>query len=122
MLLSQKFHVAGVANSTVTDDGLFSTESEKKTISHIRLVLDEVADNDVHVYHEKTKIHDIPDRLFDVENSTGAINLAKPGARINDLEIAFPIPVGESIKIAIKCGATATDIYGAYFYEIGGGA
>jgi len=121
MMLSQWFHVAGVANSIVTDAGLVSTDAEKKTISHIRLVVDEVADNNVQVYHERTKVHDIPDRLFDVENATGAINLAKPGARINDLEMAFPIPVGESIKIAMKCGATATDLYGAYFYEITGG-
>ncbi len=122
MLQSQNFHVVGVANSIVTDAGLISTDAEKKTISHIRLLLDEVANNDVHVYHERTKIHDIPDRLFDVENAAGTINLAKPGARINDLEIAFPIPVGEKVAVAIKCGATATDIYGAYFFEITGGA
>lgn len=120
MLLTQWFHVAGVTNSIAYDDGLKSTETEKKVLHSIRLVLDEVADNQVQVYHERTKLHDFPDRLIDVENSTGAINLAKPGARINDIEVEFPIPVGESVKVAMKCGATATDAYGVYVYEIGG--
>ena len=119
MILTQYFHVAGVTNSITYDDGIQSTSAEKKTLHSIRLVLDEVADNQVQVYHERTKIQDWPDRLFDVESATGNINLAKPSVRENDLEVSMPIPVGETVKIAIKCGATATDIYGCYVYEIG---
>jgi hypothetical protein len=118
MIFSQYFHVAGIANTIQYDDGLKSTEAEKKRLLSVRLVVDEVADNRVQGYHERAKIFDYPDRLIDEETSTGSIDKAKPGARINEIEIGLEIPVGEVFKVAIQCGATATDIYGAYVYEL----
>lgn len=82
------------------------------------MVVDEVADNQVQGYHERAKVFDIPDRLIDVETAAGATDISKPGARINEIEVGLEIPVGETFKVAIKSGATATDILGTYNYEI----
>ena len=121
MIFRQYFHVAGQANTIIYDTGLQSTAAEKKRLLSVSLIADEVALNQVQGYHERAKIFDLPDQLIDVESSTGNINLAKPGARINDIEVGLDIPVGETFKVAIKCAATPTDIYGTYNYELAGG-
>jgi len=118
MILTQLFRIAGVTNTITYDDGLKSTEKEKKRLLYIRGVVDEIAGNDIQGYHERTKVFDIPDRLMDEETSTGTINKAKPGARINEIEVGLEIPVGEVFKAAIRCGATATDFHGFYAYEL----
>lgn len=121
MIFRQYFHVAGIANTIVYDTGLQSTAAEKKRLLSVSLIVDEVAANKVQGYHERAKIFDIPDQLVDVESVTGNINLAKPGARISEIEVGLDIPVGETFKAAIQCAATATDIYGTYNYELAGG-
>jgi len=118
MINRQHFHVVGVANTITYDSGLLSTQAEKKRLLSISILVFGVIDNQVQGYHERAKIFDIPDRLIDVEDGTGSINLAKPGARINDIEVALDIPVGETFKVAMKCGATATDAWGTYNYEL----
>lgn len=121
MQLSQLFHVAGVANVITYDEGLKSTDAERKRLLAIRVVVDEIADNKVQCYHERAKVFDYPDRLIDIEDGTGTLNKAKAGARINEIPVGIEIPVGEIVKVAIQCAATATDIYGAYEYELMGG-
>jgi len=118
MINRQYFRVAGVANTITYDTGLLSTQAEKKRLLSVSLAVDEVADNQVQGYHERAKVFDIPDRLVDVENATGAINLAKPGARLTEIEVGLDIPVGETFKVAVKCAATATDVLGTYNYEL----
>jgi hypothetical protein len=117
MIYTQLFRVTGVANSIAYDDGLKSTEAEKKRLLSVRLVLNGLADNDIQGYYEREKIFDIPDRLIDTEADTYNTNYAKPGARINEIEVGFEIPVGQVFKVAIKCGASAKNLHGCYVYE-----
>jgi len=56
--------------------------------------------------------------LIDVEADTYNTNLAKPGARINEIEVGLDIPAGETFKVAIKCGATPKNVHGYYAYEL----
>jgi len=119
MIFGQRFKVTGVANTIAYDtEKLKSTEAEKKRLISVRLLVDEVADNDVQGYYERQKVFDYPDRLIDEETTAGATNKAKPGARVNEIEVGLEIPVGEAFAVAIKCGATATDVYGVYNYEL----
>jgi hypothetical protein len=118
MILTQLFRITGEANNIIYDDGLKSTEKEKKRLLSIRLLLNGQADNDIQGYYERTKVFDIPDRLIDVEADTFDTDYAKPGARINEIEVGLEIPVGEVFKVAIKCGATAKDVHGFYAYEL----
>ena len=121
MIFRQAFHIAGVANTITYDTGLLSTQAEKKRLLSVGLIVDEVAANQVQGYHERAKVFDIYDQLIDVETTAGATDKKKPGFRINEIEVGLDIPVGETFKAALKCAATATDIYGHYNYEIIGG-
>lgn len=118
MILRQLFRLTGVANSITYDDGLKSTEAEKKRLLSVWLLVSDYKDNDVQGYHERAKFFDIPDRLLDMENAGMSLDRAKPGARFNDIEVGLEIPVGEVFKVAIKCGADAAQVHGCYNYEL----
>lgn len=118
MIFRQYIYLAGIINDIAYDPGLISTPSEKKRLVSISLLVNQVIDNHVQGYHEKAKVFDIPDRLIDVENNAYNYNYQKPGARINEIEVGLDIPVGETFKLAMKSGATATNIYGMYNYEL----
>lgn len=119
MILRQPFKVTGVANQIAYDPTpLASTAVEKKRLLSIHLLVTGYADNEVQGYHERAKAFGIPDRLLDVETNAFTENEAKPGARINELEIGLEIPVGEMFQMALKCGATVKDVHGFYAYEL----
>jgi len=118
MIFRQRFFVQGVINDIVYDTGLKSTATEKKRLLGVWLITDLTLDNDIQGYHERAKIFDVPDRLIDTEADAFTTNLAKPGARINEIEVGLDIPVGEAFKVAVKSGAAASAIYGTYNYEI----
>lgn len=121
MILRQLFRLTGVANTIAYDDGLKSTDAEKKRLLSVSILCTNYKDNDVQGYHERAKVFDIPDRLLDMEDAGMSLNRAKPGARINEIEVGMEIPVGEVFKIAIKCGADVSDLHGCYNYELMGG-
>jgi len=118
LILRQLFRVTGIANSIVYDDGLKSTEAEKKRLLSISLLCTNYKDNDVQGYHERAKVFDLPDRLLDMEDAGMSLNRAKPGARISEIEVGIEIPVGEVFKVAIKSGADLSSLHGCYNYEL----
>ena len=118
MIFRQRFFVQGIINKIIYDTGLLSTQSEKKRLLSVSVIADLTKDNDIQGYHERAKVFDIPDRLVDVEVDAFTTNLAKPGARINEVEVGLDIPVGETFMVAVKSGAAASAIYGTYNYEI----
>jgi len=121
MEFKQLFRITGAANQIAYDTGVSSTETEKKRLLYLGVQLTGYADNDVQGYHERTKVFDIPDTLIDVELTTFNENESKPGPRITQVEVGLDIPVGETFKAAIKCGATAKNFRGFYAYELIGG-
>ena len=118
MIFRQRFFVQGVINTIVYDAGLLSTGTEKKRLLGVSIITDLTKGNDIQGYHERAKVFEIPDRLIDIEVDAFTTNLAKPGARINEIEVGLDIPVGETFKVAVKSGAAASAIYGTYNYEI----
>ena len=118
----QKISITGVANTITYDDGLKSTEAEPKRLVEIELAVNNYKDNDIQGYHERQKVFDVPDRLVDMEEDGLSTNRAKPGARLTAIDVNLDIPVGETFKLAIKCGATVSDLKGCYVYEITKGA
>ena len=118
MITRQYFKVTGATNTITYDAGLQSTAAEKKRLLSISIIAGGITDNQVQGYHERAKVFDIPDRLIDFEGDAYNTDAAKPGARINEIEVGLEIPVGETFKVAIKCGAVLTEIWGTYNYEI----
>jgi hypothetical protein len=63
------------------------------------------------------KFVEIYDYVLDTTESTGSTNTQKSTTKINEIPIDLVIDVGKRFKIAINCGGTAKNIYGAYKYE-----
>ena len=116
----QLFRVTGVANTIAYDDGLKSTETEKKKLIAVHLELEKYAnadDNEIQGWHERSKIFEFPEKMFNTELPT-AVVAVNTRAKMDKIPVDLDIPTGEAFKIAIKCAATDVDIRGAYEYEI----
>lgn len=116
----QLIRITGVANVITYDDGLKSTEAEKKRLIAVHLQMDFYAatdDNEVQGYHERAKVFDIPEKLIPSEASADtASNTSEP--RSKAIPVDMNLPSGDTFKVALKCAATLTKLRGAYEYEI----
>lgn len=116
----QMFRVTGVANKVTYDDGLKSTETEKKKLVAVHVNMNDWAatdDNEFQGWHERAKVFEIPHHMFnrvpkDVEPAVQRLELK------DQVPVDLEIPVGEAFKVAISCAATAVDMRGVYEYEI----
>lgn len=116
----QMFRVTGVANKVTYDDGLKSTETEKKRLLAIHVELAAYAatdDNEIQGWHERSKIFEFPEKMFNTELAA-ATAPANVKAKIDKIPVDLEIPVGEAFKIAISCAATLNSVRGVYEYEI----
>lgn len=116
----QPFRITGVANTITYDDGLKSTEAEKKRLVNCHIQMDAHAssdDNDVQGYHERAKVFDIPEKMFpSLATSLTSSRLAEPTSK--PIPVELDLPAGETFKVALKCSATAIKLRGTYEYEI----
>jgi len=116
----QLFRITGVANTITYDDGLKSSETEKKRLIAVHAQMDAYAatdDNELQGWHERAKVFDFPEKLIPSEAvAATSSNTSEP--RSKAIPVDIDIPVGEAFKTAIKCAATATDVRGVYEYEM----
>lgn len=120
MRLFQLFRITGVANQTTFDDGLKSTDAEKKRLVAVHAQMEAQAgtdDNDLQGYHERAKVFDIPEKLIPAQPAA-TTTMANTNPQFHTIPVDLDIPAGEAFKVAMKCAATATDVRGAYEYEI----
>ena len=118
MIYFQAIGITGEINKTVYDDGLKSTEENPKTLISILAQVESYKDTNLQAYYEREKIFDIPDSLMDTTESTGSTNTQKSYNRLLEIPVGMKIPPGQKIRLALKSGATTTNIKGAYKYEI----
>lgn len=112
------FRITGSTNTTKYDAGLASSKESPKKLDEVWLNVSGYADNDVELWHESTTIATIPDKLLQTDADLGAANFPYSTAKITKVKVDRDIPIGESIKAAIKCGATAKNVQGCYVYEL----
>jgi len=112
------FDVTGVANDVVYDVGIESTEAEPKHIVGIELSVSGDVGNVVQVWVERDKKQEVPDVLLDTWGTTGSTNVQYSTHKINKLDVDFDLPVGERLRVALLCGATATKVRGCYVYNL----
>ena len=116
----QLIRITGVANQVAYDDGLKSTETEKKRLVAVHVQMDAYAatdDNEIQGWHERAKVFEFPEKMFSTEVSTATSSTAAR-EKMPSVPVDLELPAGESFKLAIKCAATAIDVRGAYEYEI----
>lgn len=118
MIWHHTFKITGEINKTVYDAGLESTEKETKRLLSIIVQVSAYAENDVEGWIEKTRILSVKDKLIDTIANTGLTSMQFSAQRLNEIPVGVNLAVGERFKAAIKCGAVATDLIGAYVYEI----
>lgn len=115
----QTFSVTGVANKTVDDTGLESTQAEPKTIKAIHITTSGQAGNWVEVWLEQERLASVIDYLVHTYASAGSTNVQMATNYLTKLELDHSLPVGQRLKVSIKCGATLKVLHGMYEYELG---
>lgn len=111
----QRFAVEGTANATELDDGLVSLVEEKRHIRAILITCSDWENNVIEGWIGTERIMTLADYLI----ATEALEATYPKSTTQ--MVRFPvdqeIPAGQIFKIGIRCGATETDIFGAYEYD-----
>lgn len=111
------FKVTGVANAKAEDKGITSDKAEVVKVLAILLYVTGHAGNQVRWDLARKTIGEIYDYHLDTDEDTGAANTPRSTHKINRIEVDEDIPMGQTFAVAITCGATAKDLYGAYEYE-----
>lgn len=112
------FKVTGVANSTVYDSGLSSSMEAPKRLLGVMVNVTAHKGNKIQGWLEREKVFELPDYLIDTQEAGAVREDYKSFNKLNEIPVGVDMPVGTTFKTAIECGADATDIYGAYRYEI----
>lgn len=118
MVYFQKIAITGVINVTTYDDGLQSSKENPKRLLSILVQVDAYQDNDLQGWAERERIFEIPDKLIDCPEEGSSNVTSKSFNRLNEIEVGQDLPAGTTFKLALKCGATANNLVGAYRYEI----
>lgn len=111
------FAVTGVINVTTLDDGLVSLVEEKKKIRAVLISSSAWEGNVLEGWIGTNRILEIYDYCLDTQEETAGATAPLSQNKISRVPIDEEIPAGQIFKIGINCGATASDIYGAYEYE-----
>ncbi len=108
----------GTENETKWDEGLESTEARPKRLLELFISVSAHKGNQILVDHELVRIADPYDYNFDTVEQLETSNPPKSSAKLNRIEIDQVIPIGQRIKVGLKCSSAASDLYGVYVYEL----
>lgn len=108
------FDVQGFINVTTYDAGLVSLVEEPYHVDAILITQDAAADNLLECWIGNERLLEIPDYLLDtIEEAAVA---GRSTTKLNRIPVDMDIPPGQIFRAAIRCGGTASRIYGAYEY------
>lgn len=116
-MLYKAFNVTGVINVTTLDDGLVSTIQVPVKIRAIIINSSATEGNIIEGWIGNEKVLEIYDYCLDTQEETAGATAPLSQNKISILPIDLDIPAGQIFKVGVNCGATASDLYGAYQYE-----
>lgn len=111
----KEFHVAGTINVTEYDNGLMSPVDNPITINAVILNTDAMEGNYIEGWIGTKKVLEIVDYCIDTQEETAA-QAPMSASKIGRLPVELKIEAGKSFKIAIRCGGTASNLFGSYEY------
>lgn len=112
----KEFHVAGTINTTEYDDGLMSPVDKPIHINAIILNTSAMEGNYIEGWIGTERVLEIVDYCVDTqEEATAFTGLSV--VKIGRLPVELDIDAGKIFKVAIRCGATASNLFGSYEYE-----
>ena len=117
-MMYKAFFVTGILNTTEYDDGLVSLVEEPKKIRAVIINSSAHEGNVIEGWIGNTRVLEIYDYPLDTQEETAGATAPLSQNKINRIPLDLDIPPGQSFKIAINCGGTASNIYGAYEYEL----
>jgi len=116
-LRTQSLTAVGVANSTVLDGGITSTAQEKIRVVGFYITSDEQAGNIIEGWISQTRFQQIYDYNIDTIEASGT-NQYLSVSKVGYLKVDKELREGETFQVGVNCGGTATDIFGAYEFEV----
>ena len=114
----QQFRVAGVINIITADQGLMSEVAAPRTIKAVLINVSAYEANSVEGWIGNTRVMQIPDELLDTEEDLGAANFPYSTNKMQRIPLDLPIPAGQIFHVSIACGGVASNIRGAYEWEL----
>lgn len=117
MVRFDKIKITGVANIATYDDGLSSSEAQPKTLKSVIVQVDAYKGNVLQGWLDKDKVFELYDYNLDTQEEGSSQKTGKSMNRLNEIEVGVKIPVGSKFLIALECGASTNDFYGAYRWE-----
>lgn len=114
----KEFTVAGAPNAiTLDDEGLQSTQEEKRHIVSVLLGVNDFQGNNIVGYIDQEKVVEIPDYLIGNYNQIAVANqqMLNP---FNEIEIDEELPVGVPFKMGVESGGVGLTLRGSYKYKI----
>ena len=114
----QELQVDGVINVTTLDEGLVSLSDEPKKITAVLINSSAHEGNVIEGWIGTERVLAIYDYCLDTQEETAGATAPLSQNKLGRLPVDLDIPPGQIFKIGIRCGGTASDLYGAYEYEI----
>jgi len=112
------FKVEGVVSTTTFDSGLISSAEAKKRLKSILINVTKHTEQKIQGWLEREKIFEVPAFCIDPQEESTSNKHPKTMNKLNEIPVGVDMPVGTTFMIAVECGATKIDLYGAYRYEI----
>jgi len=112
------FKVTGVINTTTFDAGLSSSAEAKKRLKSIIINVTKHTAQKVQGWLEREKVFELSAFCLDTQELTAADTHPKTMNKMNEIPVGVDMPVGSKFTVAVECGSSKIDLYGAYRYEI----
>ena len=112
------FKVSGVANKTTYEDGLSSSAEAKKRLKGVIINVTKHTEQKVQGWLEREKVFELSAYNLDTQELTATTTFPKTMNKLNEIPVGVDMPIGTTFQVAVECGATKIDLYGAYRYEI----
>lgn len=114
----KSFKVVGVTNTTTFDSGLASSQEAPKRLKSVIINVTKHTEQNIQGWLEREKVFEISAFCLDTQELGNTNKHPKTMNKLNEIPVGLDMPVGTTFKVAVECGTTKIDLYGAYRYEI----